>query len=223
MLETCRVAESDIELLDDLASRSQGKPWWDRWNGVVSSWLGLYLGLEGMATTVFAYEPVLIPGLLQTTDYANELTAKAILVRGDDIDRFVELRMARAERLTMEPRLNYHVVIEEAAFRRRTKNARTMRDQCAHLLELTKQNNVLIQVLQSDRGLHPATSMGQYVILDFEGLGGVAYRELYDDAVFIRDRDKLKSYRLAAGHAKSEALSPKESRAFIAKLRKELT
>ncbi|GAA4923906.1 helix-turn-helix protein [Stackebrandtia albiflava] len=222
VLDVLKVTEAERGLLESLLLNAQGQPWWAEWSAVVTDWLALYLGLEGMAQSVFAYEPVLVPGMLQTAAYANELTSQALLVRSDDVEPFVELRMARAARLTQEPLLDYHVVIEEAAFHRRAQRSSTMIEQCDHLLELSQQTNIHLQVLRSDRRLHPATSMGQYAILDFAGSFGVAYRELYDEAVFIHDETKIRSYKLAASHTAAEALTAEETREFIARLRKDL-
>ena len=222
ILTACETPESEIERLRSIATKPVGRAWWHRWRSVVSDWLGLYLGLEGMATSLFAYELTSIHGLVQTRRYAEAITTQGALVEPENVDRHVRLRMARAERLTVEPLLNYHLVLDESALQRSLGESSLMVEQIEHLLDVSRQPNVTLQVMPFDRALHAGASLGNYAILDFDVLAGVVYSELYDDALFIREPAKLKSYRMAAKHSIDTALSPTESRSLLEARWKEL-
>ena len=222
VLTACETPPLEIERLCSIATKPTGRSWWYRWRSVVPEWLGLYLGLEGLASRLFVYELTSIHGLVQTRRYAEAITAHAALVDADDVDRLVALRLARAERLIVSPRLEYHLVLDESALQRSLGDSLLMVEQLDHLLDVSRRPNVRLQVMPFDRALHAGASMGNYAILDFDVLSGVAYSELYDDALFIRDPGKLKSYRMAAQHSIDTALSPAQSRTLLEKRRKEL-
>ena len=221
-LTACETSPAEIERICSVAIKPTGKAWWHRWRSVVPEWLGLYLGLEGMASRLFVYELTSIHGLVQTQQYAETITSQAALVDPDDIDRLVKLRMMRSERLVVAPPLDYHLVLDESVLHRSIGGSSLMIDQIEHLIELSRQPNVQIQVMPFDRALHAGASMGNYAILDFDVLAGVAYSELYDDALFIREAGKLKSYRMAAQHSIETALSPAQSRMLLDARRKDL-
>ena len=189
---------------------------------MVSEWLGLYLGLEGMATSLFVYELTSIHGLVQTRKYAEAVTAQGALVESENVDRHVKLRTARAERPTDEPLLKYHLVLDESGLQRSFGEPSLMVEQIEHLMDVSRQPNVTLQVMPFERALHAGASMGNNAILDFDVLAGVAYSELYGDALFIREPAKLKSYRKAAKHRTDTALSPSASGSLLEARRKEL-
>lgn len=222
VLRACQSPVEDIERLCRVATKPTGKAWWHRWRSVVPEWFGLFLGLEGMSSKGFYYEQAAIHGLLQTPEYAAAVTSQSLVVRPDEADRNVALRMARADRLSQEPVMRYHVVLDEAALRRRLANASIMDSQYQHMLVISRQPHVTLQVLETERALHAGIALGNYAILDFDGLHGVSYVELYRDALFIRERPKVESYRAAAHQMSEAALSPTESSEFIAQLKKDL-
>lgn len=222
VLEACATPVEDITRLKAIATKPTGKPWWNRWKPVVPEWFGLFLGLEGMAIRAFGYEQAVVPGLLQTPEYAAAVTAQSVVVEPQDAERNVALRSVRSARLHVEPVMTYHAVVEEGALRRRPASPAIMDEQYAHLLALTKKRHVTLQVLETERTIHAGIALGNYVILDFEGLHSVGYVELYRDALFVREPAKVASYRAAADHMSDTALSPQDTRSLVQDLRKKL-
>lgn len=210
----------DVERLMAAATKPHGKPWWHRWKAMVPNWFGQYLGLEGMAVSLFGYELAAVPGLLQTRDYARAITSQSMLVSEDSVDRTVSLRMARAERITQEPTLNVHLVLDETALHRQLPDNSIMAEQCEHLLAMGDRPNVTVQVVEANRGMHGELGMGNFAILDFAQLRSVVYSEIYGDALYLRDLDKVRSYQLAAERIQSIALPPEETRKLIFDLRR---
>ena len=92
--------QRDIDRLTSLTGRADEATWWAPWAQVVPDWMKTFVGLEGLAESEFVFEPIIIPGLLQTEDYAAAVTADTPRVRADHSERFVGFRMARTRRLT---------------------------------------------------------------------------------------------------------------------------
>lgn len=208
----------DIDRVCSLATSSDKKTWWAPWSHVVPDWVKTFVGLEGLADAEFVYEPVVIPGLLQTEEYAKELTRATGFVRPDQSDRFVSFRRARAARITADDDpLKLHAVFEESALRRQVGSAETMRAQCAYLIELADRDNVILQVVRPEEGPHAGVS-GQFVVLEFAESRPIAYSELLDGAVYVQDPDDVATYSMVADNLQRVALEPDDSIALIKSL-----
>lgn len=214
LLTTYGVPQRDIDRLTSLTGRSDSRSWWAPWRNVVPDWVRTFVGLEGLASTEFVYEPLVIPGLLQTAEYAEELTRATSFVRPDHSERFVSFRLARAARLTADSPLTLHTVIGEGALRLRVGDASLRRRQYQHLLTMIKRRNVVVQVVRPEDGPHGAGT-GQFAVLEFEKARPIAYSELLDGATYVQDQDDVATYKMAADSVRRVALSPEKSTALI--------
>ncbi|GIL29242.1 helix-turn-helix domain-containing protein [Actinocatenispora comari] len=214
LLNAYGVAQRDIDRITSLTGRAESRSWLAPWSHVVPDWFRTFVGLEGLATAEFAYDPLIIPGLLQTMEYAEELTRATGFVRPDHSERFVSFRLARARRLTADTPLALHAVIGDAALRLTVGDVELRRAQYQHLVELAKQPNITIQVIRPEDGPHGAGT-GQFVILEFDKARPIAYSELLDGASYVQDQDQVATYRMAADSARTVALSPEKSMALL--------
>jgi len=215
LLATYRAEQRDIDRLTSLTGRADEATWWAPWAQVVPDWLKTFVGLEGLAEREFTFEPIIVPGLLQTEDYAREVTADTPRVRADHGERFVGFRMARARRLTdSDQPLHLHAVIAEAALRLRVGSTELRRAQLEHLVAMAERPNVTVQVIRPEDGLHTALT-GQFVVLDFENVRSIGYTELHDGAVYVQDPDQVRSYTMTAENLQRVALGPDQSAALI--------
>lgn len=205
----------DIDRLTALTARADHASWWAPWGHVVPDWLKTFVGLEGLAEREFVFEPVVIPGLLQTADYAAAVTAETPRVRADHGERFVGFRMARTRRLTDDERpLRLHAVIAEGALWLAVGDPALRQAQLRHLVAMAELPTVTIQVVRPEDGLHAATN-GQFVVLDFESVRSIGYVELHDGAVYVQDPEQVRSYTMAAENLQRVALGPEQSVALI--------
>ncbi|MQA25270.1 MAG: helix-turn-helix domain-containing protein [Micromonosporaceae bacterium] len=131
------------------------KGWWTGYAEDVAASLIDRVWLENRARAIRSYHLV-IPGLLQTHDYAEAV------IRAEDPDasdalvaRFLEVRMRRQQILDREDPLGLHVVLDEMALRRPSSSQEILRDQLGHLIEVVGQANVEIRVLPVDAESHP--------------------------------------------------------------------
>jgi transcriptional regulator with XRE-family HTH domain len=207
--------QTDIDRLISLTGRADEASWWAPWAMDVPDWLTTFVGLERLAEHEFVFEPMVIPGLLQTEEYAAAVTASASRVRGDHGDRLVGFRMARAQRLTnpQQP-LHLHAVMTEGSLRLAVGSPQARQAQLRHLLGTAALPNVTIQIIRPEDGLH-AGGAGQFVILDFDTVRSIGYVELLDGALYIQDADQVLTYTMVAKRLARAALDAERSMELI--------
>jgi transcriptional regulator with XRE-family HTH domain len=207
----------DLNRLTSLAEIPDESTWWGAWSDVVPDWFGTFVGLETLARAEFVFEPVLIPGLMQTEDYARELSRAARRVRPDHADRVVEVRMGRAQRLAADNPLHLHAAVNEQALRLKLGTPEIMRAQYEHLIDLAKRPNVTLQVVVPERGPHAAVT-GQFVVLDFDNARSIAYAEVQDGAMYVQHPGEVDTYRESVRSLEGVALPAKDSIRFVTDL-----
>ncbi|MFJ7337893.1 helix-turn-helix domain-containing protein [Streptomyces sp. NPDC101116] len=238
-LETARSAAkpADVERLLDLfgvddaelrgallslAREGAQRGWWHSYRGVLSPVYEDLISLEHEASSVRSWQMGVIPGLLQTGEYAREIitaTAMSAAVEGR-IDPLVEVRLARQAVLTRESPVNLWAIIAEGALHTTCLGEGVMRDQLSRLLERSRRPNVTIQVLPSDAPPHVG-QMGSYSILSFEEQADldVVHVESLTSALYVEESEHVGVYRDAFERLRAAALSPELSAQRIAEIR----
>ncbi|MEU4576469.1 helix-turn-helix domain-containing protein [Nonomuraea sp. ATR24] len=203
-----------------LAKQANAPGWWHKYGDLLPSWFEVYIGLEGAASAIRTFENQFVPGLLQSPAYA-----RAVIELGneraapDELDRRVQLRVARQRRLTGDDRLNLWAVIDEAVLRRAPGGPEAMREQIEHLLAMTAERNVTVQVMPFDRGGHAAAG-GSFSILRFpeRELPDVVYMEQLTSALYLDKAAESEHYVKVMDRLSVQAQEPKESRRFLESL-----
>lgn len=180
--------------------------WWARYSDLLPPWFQTYLGLEEAATLLRTYEVQFVPGLLQTEAYAR---AVIMLGHADELDRRVELRMARKRILDHPDAPRLWVVIDEAVLRRPIGGAEVLREQIKELLTLVEHPKVRLQVMPFWSGGHAAAG-GAFTILRFplDDLPDTVYVEQLTSAIYLDKQDDLDRYTAAASRLFIEAEPP---------------
>jgi transcriptional regulator with XRE-family HTH domain len=200
-----------IERLASLAGRADDGTWWAPFTEVVPDWLKTFVGLEGLAAREFVYEPLALPGMLQIPDYASALLVDNLRVATVDMERVVKLRMARQSRLTDdEAPLRFTAVIEESALDRLVGGVEVMIRQLQHLLDLSEQENVILQVMPLTVAVHDGLD-GEFTLLDFDQAQSIGYVEFPNGSFYVQDQDQVAAYTQAAERMCAAALSPADS------------
>jgi transcriptional regulator with XRE-family HTH domain len=223
MLKLYGVPEQQRDSLVQLSRDSRQKGWWHAY-GDINPQFATYVGLESAASEIRVYEVNLIPGLLQTEEYARTMIRSGTM-NGNlaDVDRMVALRMARQPALTRNDPPMLWTVVDEAALRRRVGGTELMRSQLEHVLELSSLKNVAMQVIPFGAGAHPA--MGRpFVILVFpERIDpDVVYLEDLTSAFYLEDVDEVDRYNVFFNHLRATALSFDDSAALVTSVLKDL-
>jgi transcriptional regulator with XRE-family HTH domain len=179
-----------------------------------------YIGFEGEARSVWNYESLFIPGLLQTEDYARAVI-RAVLpwASRDEVERRVEVRMERQDVLHNDNPLELWVIMDEAALRRQVGGHAVMHAQLGHLVEAADLPNVTFQVIPFDVGAH-AGMPGSFVFMQFgeAAIPDVVYIDSMAGDLFLEADADVRRYRLVFEHLRAVAVSPDESRSLVAAL-----
>ncbi|RCW39806.1 helix-turn-helix protein [Halopolyspora algeriensis] len=131
----------------------------------LADWLRPLVSFEEDAVAISAFEPVVVPGLLQTREYARAIhVAGPYTTAPDDVDRWVEARMQRQLRLTDPLPLRFHAVVSESALRSAVGGPKIMCDQLRHLAEVAAAENITLQVLPASVGAHPGMASNLTVL-----------------------------------------------------------
>jgi Domain of unknown function (DUF5753) len=163
---------AEVERFVQMARASKEQQgWWTKYRDSTSSQYISFLGYENSASVIRQFEPMLIPGLLQTEDYARAVVQElALSASKDQMDEWVELRMRRQEELFDRPSPPEMVfVLGEAALRFWVGGPEVMRRQLRRLRDDAKKDNVTIEVVPFSAGAH-AGMKGPMVLLEFEGV-----------------------------------------------------
>src|ERR1035437_1887552 len=172
----CRLYAAPPDLtqaLMGLAKETKARGWWHAYGDVIPENFDVYLGLEEAASSLAWYEPELVPGLLQTGDYARSIIrADKPGVDAEEIDRRVQLRIERQAliRRTAAPRA-LRVVVHESIVRRPVGGREMMAAQLDALADVAGLPNVRLRVVPFNTGLHHGLMTGPFVILRFPANG----------------------------------------------------
>lgn len=216
-VEDHRIVDSLMHMARD--SRQQG--WWHAFGDIPYS---VYIGLETDAASLRVYEPQVVPGLLQTRGYAEAVCEGALPEASpDDIDKRVEVRMRRQDRITdAKSPLRLWAVLDESALRREVGGRQTMVEQLERLNEVSQLPHVTVQVMPFAMGAHPGVN-GQYAILEFPDASdsSVVYLEGVTSDLYLEKTPDVQSYSVMYEHLRAEALNPDQTREFVENVAKD--
>jgi transcriptional regulator with XRE-family HTH domain len=203
--------QAQIQTLRGFAARANSRGWWHAYSDVLPSWFEEYIFLEEAATRISGYEVQFVPGLLQTEEYARAVTLLAYS-NPKEIARRVSLRMARQARLSATEQVSLAVVLDEAALSRPIGGRSVMRDQLAHLIEMSQRPNVTIQVLPFKVGGHAAAG-GPFSVLHFaeSDLSDIVYLEQLSTAQYLDKPDMVARYLEVIERLRLEAATQADS------------
>ncbi|MBK3626472.1 helix-turn-helix domain-containing protein [Streptomyces sp. MBT49] len=209
--------DTERQALVGLAREANVAGWWHSYSDVLPNWFPTYVGLEGAAALIRAYEVQFVHGLLQTEAYAHAVVSRGMKgANAADIDRRVALRLERQKYLVAENAPDVHIVLDEAALRRPYGDREVMRGQLQHLIEISERPNVRLQVMPFSFGGHSGES-GAFTILSFpeSDLQDVVYLEQLTSALYLDKREDVAQYENALKELQQESPGPDESRDLL--------
>ncbi|RJL24252.1 helix-turn-helix domain-containing protein [Bailinhaonella thermotolerans] len=215
LLRLYGVGEGEREILLRLAREAGQRGWWETYSDVLLPEYATFIGLEVEARSARNWEPVVVPGLLQTEDYARHV------IRGwqsvmpfppAQVERRIELRMKRQEVINRRDRpLVLSVVMDESTLLRRFGDASIMRKQLHHLVESAQRPNITLRILPLN-GQHPFVGPA-FVLFDFpvEKDHDIAYIEHLSSAIYVEQDSEVYEYSRSFERLAAESLSEEES------------
>lgn len=220
LLDIYGVNGQECEELVDLARDARQKGWWHPYSAVLTS---AYVGLETEAKSIREYVQQVVPGLLQTEEYARAMIRAARPdITANDVDSRVRVRMRRHSLLEQDDAVELWVVLDEAVLSRPVGGDEVMKRQLEHLVEAAELPNVTLQVLPFEAGAHAGMD-GTFAILNFPKMADtdVVFAENATGGLFLEKAEELRKYHFIFDHIRAAALRPEESVTLIAKLAKE--
>ncbi|MET9759555.1 helix-turn-helix transcriptional regulator [Streptomyces sp. NPDC006372] len=171
-------------------------------------WSRRFMEYSERAANIWQYAAHVVPGLLQTEDYARAVLGLDALLDGEEQwEERVAARMGRQERLSATDRPELWVILDEAVLRRPIGGHAVMRKQLARLLDAAAERHITVQVLPFDQGGHEAMG-GSLTILILPDGSEVAYTEGSDYGQLIEDPANVSRYRVIYDRLRAAALPP---------------
>ncbi|WP_080635258.1 helix-turn-helix domain-containing protein [Salinispora pacifica] len=225
----CRLYGTSDEIrqvLVGLAGESKARGWWQAYGDAIPDWFELYVGMEAAADRLRQYEPALVPGLLQTREYAERVLRSKPGIEPAEVAQAVSVRLERQQLLTRgvprAPKLD--VVLGEAVLRQR---APEMPAQLQHLVDTTMREGVTIRVVPIVTAPHHVSLAGGFVIVDFPTRGTrpaeptTVYSESLTGALYLEKAREVAAYAEAWVALDGVALDPIRSADLIKQALKE--
>lgn len=228
LLDLYGIDETRREELFALARESSEKSWLEKATASFSPEYAAYLHAEAEAESVWNWEPQIVPGLLQTEEYARAMMRgwqSMFALPPSDVERRVQARVVRQQLLTRDPPLSLSVVIDESVLHRRFGDKTTMSQQLGRLIEASELPNVELRVLRLD-GNHPATT-GTFYYLKFAQvhevpLPDLAVIEHLMGNYYLEDDEDTHKFLITFEALLARSLDMEKSRELIAKTANEV-
>ncbi|MGK8525441.1 helix-turn-helix domain-containing protein [Nocardia asteroides] len=212
--------EERTEYLKWLAEQARMKPWWEDFRNLVRPGFSTYLQLEAVASGFHVYQSLIVPGLLQTADYARVVTVVPAASTPEEVEQRVALRMKRQTILTRRHKpLPAEFLLHEAVLRTVVGSDRAMSRELRHLADIGTRDNVSIRVIPFSAGFPAGMAIPPYIILDFpRAEPSVVYTEGAIGTMIFEEDDDVQRYREFHEHLRRGALGEQASRDLLRNL-----
>ncbi|MEV1083478.1 helix-turn-helix transcriptional regulator [Streptomyces sp. NPDC050211] len=226
MLEIYGVDKTEAMQFLALTDQANEPGWWQSYRDALPSWFAVHVSLENSATHIRGYEPHVVPGLLQTDDYARDvLRLNRPRPTQEELDRRVALRMERQVLLTRTdpapPQL--WIIMDETVLRRPAGEPEVMKAQIDRLVEAMDLPNVTLQVLAFTAGLHPG-AFGPFTLFRFPmpDFPDIVCTDNLSSATYSENDEEVALHREVLDRMSAQAMSKGRTREFLLNVRKEL-
>jgi transcriptional regulator with XRE-family HTH domain len=218
LLDLYQVAGRKRSELLELSLGAEYPGWLKRYQHELPEAYTAFISFEAEARSAHNYESLLVPGLLQTEDYARAVVKSGpSWVSDEEVERRVQTRMARQAVLTKHDPLTLWAIVDEAAIRRLVGGVEIMQKQARALLDWLTKPHVTMQVVPLGAGAH-AGMQGSFIHFDFPDPADsdLVYVEGLTCDLFLDDHADVRIYATAFEHLRALALSPADSVEMIA-------
>jgi transcriptional regulator with XRE-family HTH domain len=191
----------------DLCRQAQERDWRATYRDVQP---GEHVGFEAEASEISNWEPVLVPGLLQTPDYVRALAASSEL-HSTEAERLVESRILRQQILVDDDAPQFWAIFDESALLRLASEPTVQRRQVEHLLAMAERPAVTIQITRADT-MNPGSS-GPFVITEFPDPldPTIVHLETATEGLYLERPEDIVFYRALFNRLRMVALRPQET------------
>jgi len=217
MLELYKIRGVQLDSLVQVAREARERSWWHAYRDARAD-QATYVDFEVAVTSMLTYQMSLVPGLLQTEEYARAaIAALRPEMNAEDIERQVELRMARQSLLDREDAPTLSAILDEAVLCRVIGGSKTMAEQLRRLGEAAVSPRIELQILPFAAGAHGGMD-GAFTILGFAGQvhPDIVHLENLTSDVYLQRPDEIRPYRSMFDRLSKASLSPDHTPAILA-------
>lgn len=226
LLDLLELGSDESREMLALREIARDRGWWSDYSALFDAELRRFFGLEHGAHSIRAYENLLIPGLLQTADYARAVIHPFVTVPRVQVEQRVGVRLRRQQRLDDDDPLRFTAIISEAALHQQIGCAAVLRDQLVHLVDLIEKypENLYVHVVPFTANAYSLFGGGTLNLIDFENprLPTVVWQETVTAWGVIDDPSRVDAISTAFDEALQRSLDEGQSRALIQRRIKEL-
>jgi transcriptional regulator with XRE-family HTH domain len=226
LLELLEFGSDESSEMLALREIAKDRGWWSDYSALFDGELRRFFGLEHGAHSMRGYENLLIPGLLQTADYARAVIHPDVTVPRVQVEQRVDVRLRRQQRLDDADSLHLTAVISEAALYQQIGGVVVLRDQLRHVVDMIKKypDNLHVHVLPFTATACSLFGGGTVYLIDFENtrLPTVVWQETVTAWGIIDDRSPVEAISAAFTEALQRSLDRRASREMIQRRIEEL-
>jgi len=215
--------KSRVNGLLELARSARGTSYYDQYAEVLKSGFKEYLAYETSASVIRQYDPVLIPGLLQTEEYGRAILEHTAGFGPEAVDKAWAVRQHRQEVHERENPPDMLFVVDEASLRRHVGRGHVMSHQLERLKEFAAEPHISLQLLPFARGAHPGMA-GNFILLEFADptLDDLVHLESINEITIREDTELIARYLDRFSQLQELALPLDESDALLDQLISEM-
>ncbi len=220
-LAVCRVTGDERDRLLALCQEQHTPGWFQQHGSRLPRQVRTLIDHENKATAISSFQAMLVPGLLQTGDYARAMISRSVNMPAEEVEERVAARLARQSVFSREHPARFTFYLHEPVLRLPIGGTAVMSDQLHHLLRMSVRPHVTLRVLPAALGAHAALS-GPFTLLQFAEFRPVAYLDSETSSLFLEKPEETAAYRRILGALAETALDEGQSRELIATVATEL-
>ncbi|MGH4013609.1 MAG: helix-turn-helix domain-containing protein [Pseudonocardiaceae bacterium] len=220
-LGVCRVKSPERERLIALCQEQHTPGWFQQHGSRLPQQLVTLIDHENRAVAISDFEATVVPGLLQTGEYARAVISRVVNGPPEVVDDRVAARLARQNLFSRDRPPRFTFYLHESVLRTPVGGRAVMRDQLHHLVRMSVRPYLVLRVVPVSLGAHAAMT-GAFRLTEFAELKPVAYLEGETCCLFLEKPEETAAYRQILGALAQTALGEGQSRELIATLATEL-
>jgi transcriptional regulator with XRE-family HTH domain len=223
LLDLYRVTDEHRIQLLDIARHAEDRGWLRVYGSTKppEDWQ-TWIDFETEASTIYNYQPLMIPGLLQTPEYAKAIIqATALDLSEAEIHGLVRSRMARQTLLSQVNPVKLHAIIDQGVLSRPLGHTSALVRQLHYLLEAADRSNITVQVVPTDAGLHTGLN-GPFIILEYDGEPSLVWLENKIASLILDEEDQIQVYKRSWDDLSTLAHNPEKSVDLISAIAAEM-
>jgi transcriptional regulator with XRE-family HTH domain len=220
-LGVCRAKGPERDRLLALCREQDTPGWFQQHGSRLPKQLVTLIDYENKAVTISVFEAVVVPGLLQTGEYARAVISRIVNVPPEEVEDRVAARLARQSLFSRERPAAFTFYLHESALRLPVGGPAVMAEQLCHLHRMSQRSYLGLRVVPIALGAHAAMT-GAFHLMEFAEFRPVVYLESETSSVFLERAVEIQAYRNILASLAGTALTEGQSRELIAALATEL-